>query len=122
MLEGQAIDLSGSGRELTQTFVTLNTELAGNLPEILLSTMFTVTFRTMLFMSSHKIRRLMSIVVTKIRITDKKVSSPFVAGETFLIRSGSGLRITTKRQDAVQRAGERNMAHLASTLKHMMRR
>ena len=96
MLEGQAIDLSGSGHELTQTFVTLNTELAGNLPEILLSTMFTVTFRTMLFMSSHKIRGLMSIVVTEIRITGVKVPSPVVAGETFLIRSGSGLRITTK--------------------------
>ena len=122
MLEGGGIDPVRSGCELAQIFVTLNAELAGNLPQIFLSTMFTVAFRAMLLMSGDEIRLLMSSVVIGIRTTGKVVSSSVVAKEAFLIGSRSGLRVTTKRQDAVQRAGERDMAHLASTLKHMMRR
>ena len=95
MLEGQGIDPVRSGYELAQIFVTRNAELAGNLPEILFSTMFTVTFRTMLIMSGNKIRWLISFMIIGIRVTDKKVSSSVVAGEAFLIRSGSRLCVTT---------------------------
>ena len=59
MLEGGGIDPVRSGCELAQIFVTLNAELAGNLPQIFLSTMFTVAFRAMLLMSGDEIRLLM---------------------------------------------------------------
>ena len=122
MLECQVIDLSGSGNKLRQAAVAFNTEFAGNAMKIVFSAMFTMTFRTMLLMSGDEIRLLMSIVVTEIRITGEEVPSAVVTGEAFLIRSGSRLCVTAKRQDAVQWAGKRQMAHLASTLKHMMRR
>ena len=105
-----------------QAAVASNTEFAGNTFEILLSVMFSVTFGAMPFMSDHKIRLLMSILVTEIRITGEKVSGPVVADEAFFIGSGSGLRITTEGQDAVRRAGERDVARFASILKHLMRR
>ena len=122
MLEGQGMELVSGRRELTQIAVALNTELAGNSPEFFFSTMFTVTFRAMLLMPGDKIRLLMSCVVVRIRITGKVVPCTVVAGEAFLIRGRSGLRVTTKRNNAVDRAGERDMALFASTLKHLMRR
>ena len=122
MLERQAIDLSRCSNKLMHAAVAFNTECTRNATKIVCSTMFAVTFRTMLLMSSQKIRRLMSIVVTEIRITDKKVASPIVASKAFLIRSRSGFCVTTERNNAIQRAGERDMANFTSILKHTMRR